>query len=356
MPKSKLAQPPHLRLDLLVEEYERDMKRREFQPKTIRNYRKALSLALRFWDERLGRPATLDDFTVRQAEAFLDHLLERGKLHPTGLHALGVPLSSSTLRAYVRTLKVFSSWLVAPKQHYTEENRLATLPMPRRTNTYKLPLDVKEIQALINGCDVASALGSRDLAMLLTFLDGGLRAAELMALRVAEVDIESGQLFIASGKGRKTRMVTVGEDTRRILRRYAFFRDAVAGRTSTQDLPFFQTDDGKPFHYDGLRNWLIRLKTRAAVPRVFLHLLRHTSAIRTLEVPGSDLFTLQAKMGHADISTTRRYLHMTSEKLSERQRTFSPVDHLGLDGLMRLVPPEKTEIRLWHKRQPKADK
>jgi integrase/recombinase XerD len=350
---TKRAKPPVLRLDLVIEEYERDLRRREIQPKTICNYRKVLSLASRCWEARLQRPPTLDDFTLKQAEAFLDFLIERGKLHPTGLRSLGQPLSPFTMRAYVRALKVFATWLAAPKQHYTDDNRLELLPMPRRTNIYKLPLDVKEIQALINACDVTSALGSRDLAILLTFLDGGLRAAELMALRVVDVDVESGQVFIVSGKGRKSRMVTVGEDTRRILRRYAFFRDAVAGVPSSTDAPFFQTDDGKPFRYDGLRNWLIRLRTRAGVPRVFLHLLRHTSAIRTLEVPGSDLFTLQAKLGHSDISTTRRYLHMTSEKLSERQRTFSPVDHLGLDGLMRLPSPEKGNKRLWHKRNTK---
>jgi hypothetical protein len=68
-------------------------------------------------------------------------------------------------------------------------------------------------------------------------------------------------------------------------------------------------------------------------------------------VPGSDLVTLQEKLGHADIATTRRYLHMTTAKLSERQRTFSPVDYLGLKGLMRLVPPEKTSGRMWKQRK-----
>jgi hypothetical protein len=59
--------------------------------------------------------------------------------------------------------------------------------------------------------------------------------------------------------------------------------------------------------------------------------------------------TLQEKLGHADITTTRRYLHMTNERLSERQRTFSPIDHLQLKGLMRLVPPEKTDGKLFHR-------
>ncbi len=349
---AKRQESPAMRLDLVIDEYKRDLRRREVQPKSIGNYDKVFSLALRFWEKRLGRPPMLDDFTLKQAEAFLDFLLERGKMHPRNGTLLGQPLAPETLRTYIRTIKILSNWLVAPKQRYTKENRLALLALPRKAHTYKLPLSVDEMQALITACDVTTALGSRDLAILLTFLDGGLRAAELMALHVGDVNSESGQIFIVSGKGRKSRMVTVGDDTKRMLRRYVFYRDAVAGHPPSNDDPFFQTDDGKAIHYDGLRNWLIRLKTRAGVPRAFIHLLRHTSAVRTLEVPGSDIFTLQAKLGHADIATTRRYLNMTSEKLSERQRTFSPIDHLGLDGMMHLVPPEKTDRRMWHQRKP----
>jgi site-specific recombinase XerD len=258
-------------------------------------------------------------------------------------------LSVESVRCYVRTLKAFSSWLAAPKQRYTPENRLHLLALPRKSRTYRLPLDVREMQALIDACDVSSALGSRDLALLLLFLDGGLRASEITALRVGEVNLDDGQVFVVRGKGRRSRLVTLGADTTRLLGRYAFFRDALAGAHASGEAPFFQTVRGGAFSYEAIRKWLIRLKTRAGVPRAFLHLLRHTSAVRTLEVPGADLVTLQEKLGHADIATTRLYLHMTHKQLSARQRSFSPIDHLGLDGLMRLVPPEQTDGRLFHR-------
>jgi len=383
-----------LRLDLALDEYERDLRRREIAGHTIRNYRKVLDLALRFWREQLGREPTLDDVTLRAGEAFIDHLLDRGKLtawahggeatrvatraattsrvaatdpramdtgqvHTGDVHEGGNDeqrerpekgaLSVESVRCYVRTLKAFSAWLAAPKQRYTPNNRLKLLPMPRKSQTYKLPLDTGEMQALIDACDVTSALGSRDLALLLLFLDGGLRAGEICALRVGEVNLDDGQVFVACGKGRKSRLVTLGADTSRLLARYAFFRDALADERARPEDPFFQTAQGRHFSYEALRKWLIRLKGRADIPRAFPHLLRHTSAVRTLEVPGADLVTLQEKLGHADIATTRRYLHMTSEQLSARQRSFSPIDHLGLDGLMRLVPPEKTDGRLFHR-------
>jgi site-specific recombinase XerD len=353
---------PALRLDLVLEEWERDLRRAECSAQTIRNYRKVLLLAIDFWSEWLGRMPTLDDFTVRAGEAFLDHLITRGKRSRWDVErdpALPPPtpstvksLSVETLRTYVRTLKAFSGWLVAPKQRYTPDNRLQLLRMPRKSQTYRLPLEVNEMQALIHACDVTSALGSRDLAMLLLLLDGGLRAGEVIGLQVGHVNLDDGQVYIAEAKGRKSRQVTLGADTIRLLRRYAFFRDALAQVLAAPDVPFFQTSQGRAFQYETLRKWLVRLKTRAGVPRAFPHLLRHTSAVRTLEVPGSDLVTLQEKLGHADLATTRRYLHMTHEQLGQRQRAFSPVDHLSLDGLMRLVPPEKTDGKLFHR--PKA--
>jgi site-specific recombinase XerD len=335
---------------LAIDEYERDLARQAISAKTIRNYRKVLDLALRFWQDRFGRIPTLDDITVRAGEAFLDHLRERGQLSRWHGEQREKPLSVETLCTYVRALKAFTGWLAAPKQRYTQDNRFELLPMRRKPQTYKLPLTAEEIQALVNACDITSVLGSRDLAMLLLLLDGGLRAGDLIHLRVADVNTRSGRLFITSGKGRKSRHVTVGEDTARILARYAFFRDGTSlDGTAGPDAPFFQTVHGNASKYEAFRKWFVRLRTRAGVERAFPHLLRHTSAVHTLEVPGSDLVTLQEKLGHADITTTLRYLHMTNERLSERQRTFSPIDHLQLKGLMRLAPPEKTDSKLFHR-------
>jgi site-specific recombinase XerD len=173
----------------------------------------------------------------------------------------------------------------------------------------------------------------------------------VIGLAVGHVNLEKGTLFIRFGKGQRSRTVAVGANTRRVLRRYAFLRDASHPLgPATPDAPFFQTDDGRRFRYEGLRRWFTRLKLRAGVPRAFPHLLRHTSAVRTLEVPGSDLFTLKEKLGHADIATTMRYLKMTTEKLSERQRAFSPVDHLNLGGVRQLPPKAEATGHQWRKR------
>jgi integrase/recombinase XerD len=341
---------PALRLDLAIDEYERDLCRGRLSEKTVRNYGQILRLADRFLEELLGRPPTLDDFTLRQAEAFQDHLIARGKLPSSRRYDTGPVLSTESIRTYLRALKVFSSWLAAPKQRYTDENRLELLPLPKKEETFKLPLELHEVQALLDACDTLTVWGSRDLAILLTYLDGGLRAMEMAHLQVGQVNLETGTLFISSGKGNKSRTVTIGDHTKRMLRRYAFLRDASTGHKAEADTPFFRNKHDRAFGYEGLRVLLRRIKRQAGVERAFLHLLRHTSAVRTLEVPGSDLITLQEKLGHADIATTRRYIRMTTATLSQRQRAFSPIDHLQPKGLMRLVPPDARDLHFYRKR------
>ncbi len=213
--------------------------------------------------------AFTDDLTVRLGEAFTDWLRSRGRLTRWhGEDTTGKPLAEETIRTYLRALKAFSSWLAAPKQRYTDENRLHLLKLPKEPQTYKLPLEKGEIQAFIDACDPTTTLGSRDLAMLLVLLDGGLRASELTALLVGHVNVDEGQIFVASGKGRKSRTVTVGADARRMLARYVFFRDAAASAPSSPDAPFFRNLQGGPLQYEALRKWLVRLKQRAGVTRV----------------------------------------------------------------------------------------
>jgi hypothetical protein len=105
-------------------------------------------------------------------------------------------------------------------------------------------------------------------------------------------------------------------------------RDSLPNADTSERAPFFQTIHGAPFSYYGLRSWLRRLERSADVPHVYLHLLRHTSAIETLEA-GADVRTVQLKLGHANIATTQRYLNLAARDIGERQRVFSPADHLA---------------------------
>ena len=84
-------------------------------------------------------------------------------------------------------------------------------------------------------------------------------------------------------KGRKPRLITVGGETMRALRRYALLREGLDNSDVSAQAPFFQTIHGTGFTYYGLRSWLHRLERAAGVPHLHLHLLRHTSALETLD-------------------------------------------------------------------------
>src|SRR5262249_54025471 len=132
--------PPAMALAWAIEEYERDLRRTGLAAKTIGDYHKLLHLALRRWESHLGPAPTLGGFTARRGEPFPDWLRSGGRLSRWhGADPAGKPLSEETIRTYLRALKAFSSWLAAPKQHYTQENRLHLLALPKEPETYKLP-------------------------------------------------------------------------------------------------------------------------------------------------------------------------------------------------------------------------
>ena len=165
--------------------------------------------------------------------------------------------------------------------------------------------------------------------------------------------------MVRRSKGKKPRLVAVGGDTMRALRRYALLRDSLDGADTSPQVPFFQTIHGTAFTYYGLRSWLRRLERDTGVSHVFLHLLRHTSAIETLDA-GADVRTVQLKLGHADIRTTQGYLNMAAEKIGQLQRAFSPVDRLGFAADNRGRNSQRSrrnadEPRLWHRESRRRD-
>jgi site-specific recombinase XerD len=326
---AKRAKAPDLLLELVMEEFLTAIQQTATSAATPRSYRQVLFHFYTHVQEELGRVPRLSDFTLDAVQRWALGLQKRPKWERGGLAVGDRPVALETRRTYLRTLRTFSNWLPKPPHAFCAEPPLQHLLLPRAGETYKLPLTEDELGKLLKAAKEDSVFGARDTAMLLFLMDSATRASELTGLRVGDVTLQTGLLLVARGKGSRTRAVTVGEETRQALKRYALVRDSRPGAVRTPEAPFFQTVQGTAFSYYGLRSWLTRLGKRAGVPRAHLHLFRHTSAVETLDV-GADLRTVQLKLGHASISTTQRYLHMASERLSERQRQFSPVDHLGL--------------------------
>jgi site-specific recombinase XerD len=163
-------------------------------------------------------------------------------------------------------------------------------------------------------------------AIVLLFLDTGIRLSELVQLNVSGIDFGAGE-FRVLGKGGKERIVPMGLATRRAIIRYVeHFRPQPV---ALQEDRLFLTVAGDPISRDSIAKMLERLGRRVGVTRLHPHLLRHTFAVRYL-INGGDVFTLQKILGHSTLDMTRRYVTLANRDVKDKHRQYSPVDNLGL--------------------------
>jgi integrase/recombinase XerD len=165
----------------------------------------------------------------------------------------------------------------------------------------------------------------RDVAMLEVLYGAGLRVSELVGLPLAGVDLR-GLLVRVVGKGRKERVVPMGEVAAEALVRYLErARPVLLGDRSDRDHAVFLTRRG---HAMTRQNFFARLRRHAraaglASDRVSPHVLRHAFATDLLE-GGADLRAIQSMLGHADLSTTEIYTHVSRSKLRETVEARHP--------------------------------
>jgi site-specific recombinase XerD len=292
-------------------------------PKTITWYRWLLGkFVAAVGDIRLG------ELTITQAREFIASLQNRTTRyedHPKA-HVKPGGLSAYTISAYVRTLKVFSRWLL--EEGYTRSDLFARLRIPRTPDTIIDVLSDDEIHRLIDYINPSTLIGARLYAIVLLLLDTGIRASELCALTLAHTDLTDNAIKVM-GKGKKERLVYFSPSTKKAIHRYLTIY-----RPEGNCDRLFLSDDGTPLTYNGLRLIFVRLGKRSEIERLHPHLLRHTFAVRFL-MNGGDLMSLKRLLGHTEISTTSLYLHLTETNVQAQAAKYSPVDRLGLGNPKR---------------------
>jgi integrase/recombinase XerD len=179
-----------------------------------------------------------------------------------------------------------------------------------------------QVEALLAAPDVSVPVGLRDRAILEVMYATGLRASELTGLTREGVDMELGVVRVL-GKGRKERLVPLGREARRWVRRYVAGAREGFARGRSSPLLFLSSRGGR-LSPTGLWGLVRRHAVTAGVEKVLTpHVLRHSFASHLLE-RGADLRALQAMLGHADISTTQIYTHVTRERLRQLYDKFHP--------------------------------
>ena len=279
---------------------------RNLSPGTVRFYRDKLTAFTRWLDREGLDGLSLSDLTTKHLRDFLTD--ERKRTSP-----------QQARHCYV-SLRVFFGFLV-------DEGQLNTSPMAK-VNPPKLPkkiipaLTVEQVTALLASCG-NDFYGVRDRAIVLLMLDTGLRAAELLSLTVAQIDVRGGGKLIVMGKGSKQREVFFGPTTATALKDYLRRRETV----STPALLINHYEEA--LTYSGLAQLLRRRGTTAGIPAhaAHPHAMRHTFATLFLR-NGGNVFVLQRLLGHATLAMTERYLTLTGEDLAAAHKQHSPADLL----------------------------
>ncbi len=203
------------------------------------------------------------------------------------------------------------------------------LPRPPRTlsraDTWRLLAHARSLvptdYRLATSCSARAFLALRDLALLDLLLSTGLRVGEVSALRRADYSLDEHVVRVHGKGGRHRLAFIVVPYSQEIQKRFQDLSDRVATRT----LVLFPNARGQRFSTRGIRRMVLRRALDAGVkPRVTPHMLRHTAATQLLR-NGVDLRIVQEFLGHASITTTQRYTHVSRTDLEAALRSRHPL-------------------------------
>jgi integrase/recombinase XerD len=200
--------------------------------------------------------------------------------------------------------------------------------LPRRLPAHVL--SQAEVGRVLAGPCVATTSGLRDRAILETLYATAMRRTELAHLSLEDLSFDRGVVIVRSGKGRRDRTTPLSIPAAHWLERYLEeARPVLLGSPSSPAL--FLTDFGEPFCKNRLGDLVKRYMVRAGVSsRGACHLFRHACATHMLE-NGADVRFIQALLGHADLSTTQIYTHVSILKLKEVHAATHPANLLRLE-------------------------
>ncbi|MCA9515655.1 MAG: site-specific tyrosine recombinase XerD [Myxococcales bacterium] len=275
---------------------------RGLSPHTVAAYARDL----RRFAEALPAGASPRTLTRADIEGFVAHLRDE-----IGLGARSAARALSAVRTFTRFLV---------SERLRDDDPGADIPSPRLGRPLPHVLTETQVDKLAAAPKGEDGRQLRDRAMLELLYGSGLRVSELIVLGVGDVDLDAG-LVRATGKGRKTRVVPVGEAAVDALRAYlARGRPELvdkATRNGLRRLPtaLFVTARGRGMTRQGFWKNLKRYALEAGLdPRVSPHKLRHSFATHLID-GGADLRSVQAMLGHASLATTQIYTHVTRPRL-----------------------------------------
>jgi site-specific recombinase XerD len=269
---------------------------------------------IEFYIKKLGKFITycvslaiteVPQITLEDLRGFLVFLAQQGH-NPAGVHC------------FYRAVKTFLRWYGEEAEPEGWRNPINKVKPPVVPLEPLDPVSIETVKALVDACGSHGRTGSRDKIILLFLLDTGVRLAELLALNREDVDLISGTVQVRIGKGRKPRLVYLGDKSRHTLRRYLKER-------RDQNPALWISRSGERLTESGLRMMLRRRAKGARVPEPSPHDFRRAFALERWRA-GMDILTLSKLMGHSSLQVLTRYLKQAGEDLEKAAKQSSPVD------------------------------
>lgn len=296
---------PALTFDQVVEAFLFFCRSKGLMPRTLETYAFALSRLRLFLAWSSPTPTIPSRLELR---AFVAGMLERG-------------LSRSSVRVRMRSIRCFANFL--EREGLVAESPMRDVDIPRVPRSEPRVLTTsEEIRKLLYAAQQTTWTGVRNYAMLLTFLNTGIRLSELNSLDMVDVDLAAWTIRVRKGKGGKERQVFIGKTLHRALRKWVDVRGA-----TSFDAPFFITRSGRRHDARNVDRIVERIARHAGLERVSPHALRRSFATAFVRNSGN-LFALQRILGHSDVKVTQLYVGLDSAALQDAHAKASPVDRL----------------------------
>jgi tyrosine recombinase XerC len=263
-------------------------------PHTVRNYKDDLLDFLYFLKKKKVDPLSETEVDRHVLRDYLSELVGRG-------------IAKASIARKLSAIRSFFRYLV--REEIIAKNPIEQVSSPKLDRRLPSFLTQEEMEKLLNAPDLTTPLGQRDRALLELLYASGLRVSELVGLTLEQIDLESNEIRVW-GKGSKERMVLMGQPAAEALKDYIKEgRARLRGEKKTKAL--FLDRYGQRLTERSVQRLLNQYAKKAGIgKRVHPHLLRHTFATHLLD-GGADLRVVQELLGHARLTSTQIYTHVT---------------------------------------------
>jgi len=284
-------------------------------PRTVDIRQRMLKRFIVWCDERgLDKPQDITRPILERYRRYLYHYRKPD----------GEPISFATQQQRLVPIKAFFKWLT--KENYILYNPASEMELPRvHRRLPKHILTDEEVGRIVNQTMLHGERGIRDRAIIETLYSTGIRRAELINLKLYDVDTRNGTLMVREGKGKKDRMVPLGQRACVWIDKYTDeVRPGLAVEPDEGWL--FLHEYGEAFHKNRLTDLVKKYIEQAGIEKPgACHIFRHTMATLMLD-NGADIRHIQAMLGHSQLSTTEIYTQVSIRKLKEVHALTHPAD------------------------------